>query len=83
MDGKRSKPDSYDPGNLFAELVESTMRARMTLSALLVCADEAAAGVLGRVLNELNIRAESCPDIVRGGIRAAQERFDVIIVDGK
>ena len=55
----------------------------MTLSALLVCADDAAAGVLGRVLNELNIRVESCPDTVRGGIRAAQERFDVIIVDGK
>src|SRR5215472_3562164 len=55
----------------------------MTLSALLVCADEAAAGVLGRVLNELNIRVESCPDTVRGGIRSAQQRFDVIIVDGK
>lgn len=55
----------------------------MTLSALLVCADDAAAGVLGRVLKELNIRVESCPDTVRGGIRAAQERFDVIIVDGK
>jgi PilZ domain len=55
----------------------------MTLSALLVCADEAAAGVLGRVLNELNIRVESCPDTVRAGIRSAQQRFDVIIVDGK
>src|SRR5262249_45050348 len=37
----------------------------------------------GRVLDELNIRVESCPDIVRAGIRSAQERFDVIIVDGK
>lgn len=55
----------------------------MTLSALLVCADEVAAGVLRRVLDELNIRVESCPDTVRAGIRAAQERFDVIIVDGK
>jgi len=80
---ERQKPDRYDPGNLFVELVEPTMRARMTLSALLVCADEAAAGVLGRVLDELNIRVESCPDIVRAGIRSAQERFDVIIVDGK
>src|SRR5215472_17169872 len=79
---ERQKPDRYDPGNLFVELVEPTMRARMTLSALLVCADDAAAGVLGQVLNELNIRVESCPDIVRAGIRAAQERFDVIIVDG-
>ena len=55
----------------------------MTLSALLVCADETAAGVLRQVLDELNIRVEACPDFVRAGIRAAQERFDVIIVDGK
>lgn len=55
----------------------------MTLSALLVCADEVAVGVFRRVLDELNIRVESCPDTVRGGIRSAQERFDVIIVDGK
>lgn len=55
----------------------------MTLSALLVCADEVAAGVLRLVLDELNIRVESCPDTVRAGIRSAQERFDVIIVDGK
>ena len=55
----------------------------MTLSALLVCTDKAAAEVLGRVLNELNIRVESCSDFIRAGIRAAQERFDVIIVDGQ
>lgn len=54
----------------------------MTFSALLVCADEVAAGVLRQVLQELNIRVESCPDFVRAGIRAAQERFDVVIVDG-
>src|SRR5579864_1456548 len=65
------------------ERVEPTMRTRMTLSALLVCADEAAAGVLSRVLNELNIRVEACPDMVRAAIRSAQERFDVIIVDGE
>jgi len=55
----------------------------MTLSALLVCTDEAAAEVLGRVLNELSIRVESCPDFLRASIRAAQERFDAIIVDGQ
>ena len=54
----------------------------MTLSALLVCEDKSAAEVLHRVLKELSIRVESCPDFVRGGVRAAQERFDVIIVDG-
>jgi CheY-like chemotaxis protein len=55
----------------------------MTLSALLVCTDEAAAEVLRRVLKELSIRVESCPDFVRASIRAAQERFDAIIVDGQ
>jgi CheY-like chemotaxis protein len=55
----------------------------MTLSALLVCVDEASAQLLQRVLEELNIRVESCPDFVRAGIRLAQERFDVMILDGK
>src|SRR5580765_5177355 len=55
----------------------------MTLSALLVCLDAAAAEVLRQVLNELSIRVESCPDFARAAIRAAQERFDVIIVDGR
>jgi len=54
----------------------------MTLSALLVCKDEAAAGVLRQVLKELNIGVESCPDFGRAAIRTAQERFDVVIVDG-
>jgi DNA-binding NarL/FixJ family response regulator len=54
----------------------------MTLSALLVCVDEAAAQVLRRVLDELKIRVESCPDFARAAIRLAQERFDVVVVDG-
>jgi c-di-GMP-binding flagellar brake protein YcgR len=53
----------------------------MTLSALLVCVDEAAAQVLRQVLDELSIRVESCPDFVRAAVRLAQERFDVVIVD--
>jgi CheY-like chemotaxis protein len=55
----------------------------MTLSALLVCADQAAAEVLLSVLKELSIRVESCPDCARASIRANQERFDAIIVDGQ
>jgi CheY-like chemotaxis protein len=54
----------------------------MTLSALLVCVDEASAQLLRRVLEELSIQVESCPDFVRAAIRLAQERFDVVIVDG-
>jgi CheY-like chemotaxis protein len=53
----------------------------MTLSSLLVCADEATAQILRRVLEELGIRVESCPDVVRAGIRLAQERFDCVILD--
>jgi len=59
------------------------MSAGMTLSALLVCVDEAAARVLRGVLEELSIRVESCPDFARAGIRLAQDRFDVVIVDGE
>jgi len=62
--------------------MEPTIGARMTLSALLVCVDDAAAEVLRQVLKELSIRVESCPDFARAAIRTAQERFDVIIVDG-
>ena len=54
----------------------------MTLSALLVCTDKNAAQVLDRVLKELNIGVESCPDFARAAIRSAQERYDAIIVDG-
>jgi len=55
----------------------------MTLSALLVCVDKAAAEVLQRVLKELGITVESCPEFARAAIRLAQERFDVLIVDGE
>jgi CheY-like chemotaxis protein len=55
----------------------------MTLTALLVCVDKAAAEVLQRVLDELGIAVESCPDFVRAAIRLAQQRFDVLIVDGE
>jgi CheY-like chemotaxis protein len=47
----------------------------------LVCPDEAPAQVLRRVLEELSIHVESCPDISRAAIRLAQERFDVVILD--
>jgi len=55
----------------------------MTLSALLVCVDQAAAEVLRGVLEELSIRVEFCPDFARAAMRLAQERFDVVIVDGE
>jgi CheY-like chemotaxis protein len=53
----------------------------MNLSSLLVCADEVSVQVLNRVLKELGIRVESCPDAVRAAVRLAQERFDLIILD--
>lgn len=55
----------------------------MTLSALLVCVDQAAAEVLHQVLQELSIAVESCPDFHRAAMRLAQDRFDVVIVDGE
>jgi DNA-binding NarL/FixJ family response regulator len=53
----------------------------MNLSALLVCVDETASEVLRQVLGELSIRVETCSDMVRAGIRLAQERFDVMVFD--
>jgi hypothetical protein len=44
--------------------------------------DGAAAQVLRRVLEELKIGVESCPDFARASIRLAQERYDAVIVDG-
>lgn len=67
---------------LSAKLPEPTMSVRMTLSALLVCVDDKAAEVLRRVMKELSIRVESCPDYPRAAIRTAQERFDLVIVEG-
>jgi hypothetical protein len=55
----------------------------MNLSALLVCTDAAAAGVLHRVLEELSIKDEFCPDFPRAAIRLAQDRFDVLIVESR
>src|SRR5271163_3382294 len=53
----------------------------MTLTSLLVCADEAAVEVLRRVLKELQIQVELCADSVRAAVRLAQERYDLIILD--
>jgi CheY-like chemotaxis protein len=55
----------------------------MTLTALLVCVDAAAAQVLRQVLEELSIGVEFCPDFSRAAFRLAQERFDVVIVEGQ
>ncbi|MFZ0417907.1 MAG: response regulator [Candidatus Sulfotelmatobacter sp.] len=53
----------------------------MTLSSLLVCADDASVQVLNRVLEELDFQVELCADVVRAAVRLAQERFDLIILD--
>jgi CheY-like chemotaxis protein len=55
----------------------------MTLTSLVVSADEAAVQELRRVLEELKIHVELCPDAVRAAVRWAQERFDLIILDCK
>lgn len=55
----------------------------MNLSSLLVCADKTSAEILSRVLEELNVRVELCADPVRAGVRLAQDRFDLLILDGE
>lgn len=54
----------------------------MRHTSLLVCADEASAGVLRRVLDELEIEVEVCPDVARAEMLLAQKRFDLVILDG-
>src|ERR1700722_10639110 len=53
----------------------------MSLTSILVCLDEEAARVLGRVLEELSIEVETCLDVNRAAMRMAQQRFDVAILD--
>jgi CheY-like chemotaxis protein len=55
----------------------------MTLSTLLVCAEQAAVDVLRRVQEELGMKVELCSDPARAGVRLAQERFDLIVLDCK
>ena len=55
----------------------------MTFSTLLICADESAADVLRRVLQKLEMKIETCADPVRAGVRLAQERFDLIVLNCK
>jgi ribosomal silencing factor RsfS len=55
----------------------------MTLSALRVSVDQASTQLRQKVLEALSIWAECGADFVRAGMRLAQERFDVVIVDGK
>ena len=55
----------------------------MTLTSLLVCADDASVQMLKRVLEELGIQAELCADVARAAVRLAQQRFDLIIFDCK
>lgn len=53
----------------------------MTLTSLLVCADKDSVEVLRRVLEELHIEIEVCADPIRAGVRLAQERFDLLVLD--
>jgi CheY-like chemotaxis protein len=53
----------------------------MKLTSLMVCADPAAVQELRQVLDELEIRVEVCPNVVRAAVRLAQDRFDLIIID--
>ena len=55
----------------------------MTLSSLLIGADEVSVQVLRRVLEELKIRVEHCAEELRAAVRLEQERFDLIVLASK
>ena len=62
-------------------MVNLGLQAGMILTSLLLCADPDAVAILSRILEELGLRVEVCPDAVRAAVRLAQERFDLIILD--
>lgn len=55
----------------------------MALTSLLVCDDARAVQVLSRVLVELGISVETCPDPKGALDRLAAEQFDTVVVDFK
>jgi CheY-like chemotaxis protein len=55
----------------------------MTLSTLLVCADADLVDVLQRALEELGMKVELCADYTRAGVRLAQERYDLTVLNCK
>ena len=55
----------------------------MTLSSLVVSADEASAEKLRGVLDDLGFKVESCSDEARAAVRLAQEHYDLLVLDCK
>ena len=53
----------------------------MALTALLVCPDVKAVEVLSRILKDLGISAEACPDRAQALAKLAQCRYDALLVD--
>jgi len=53
----------------------------MALASLVVCADEATAEVLRRILEELGISVKHCRTAPEARLKLAKERFDSIVVD--
>ncbi|HZQ21391.1 MAG TPA: PilZ domain-containing protein [Terriglobales bacterium] len=53
----------------------------MLLKSLLLCPDPDAVDVLRRVLEELDIHVESCPESALGPARFSKDRFEAVIVD--
>lgn len=59
------------------------MHFDMSLSSLVVCADVKAVALLGRILSDLGIRMEHCPDASTALARLAVHAFDALLVDCK
>src|ERR1700730_481517 len=59
------------------------MRAYMTLTSLLVCADANAVHVLNDLLQNLGMQVELCGDLLVAQTRLSAESFDVLVADCK
>ena len=82
--GKDTNGEGFgrDSGNLFAKPQEPTIVNEYDS----ICPASVHRRIVGRCVapsaGELSIQVESCPDFARAAIRPAQQRFDVVIIDG-
>ncbi len=68
-------------GYLYTTQVAHTLPIVMSSRGLIISADTNTLTVLGQVLGEVDVTAEECRDIVVGVRKAADQRYDVIVID--
>ena len=57
------------------------MHGSMALTSLIVCADAPAVQVLCRILDDMDIQAETCGELPRAQTRLLEQHFDLVVLD--